>query len=292
MEACYKIAEIRMCWSAPFSWEHTRAFIPFLQKNAEERPEVEIIFFPVKRDGIFGDETALKIDTGCRGERYVPTVMKGKQYLGYRVYDNSCFAWMEEVSERKIICRYLEEASDRLLTDRQLFYVICPEQLLNRRHGFVLHSAFVRWREKGILFSGPSGTGKSTQADLWERFEEAEVLNGDRTAVRKVDSRWRAFGFPFAGSSDIYRNDSAPIAAVVVLQQAQENQISRLGPTEAFSRIYSETTVHPWDRDFLNRLINDLLDFLKQVPVYLLACRPDREAVRLVKERLEGAEDG
>lgn len=218
MEACYKIVEISMRWSAPFSWKYTRAFIPFLQKDAKEEPEMEIVFFSVKRDEILSDEAALKVDAGYRGERYVPIVMKGKQYLGYRVYDDSCFAWMEEVSERKIICRYLEEASDRLLADRQLFYVICPEQLLNRRHGFVLHSAFVRWREKGILFSGPSGTGKSTQADLWERFEEAEILNGDRTVVRKVDGHWRAFGFPFSGSSDIYRNDSAPIAAVVVLQ--------------------------------------------------------------------------
>ena len=292
MEAYYEIANIHMRWSAPFSWEHTRAFTPFRQKDTEAETDVEIIFSPVKKEEISGGEDALKVDADYRGKRYVPVVMNGEQHLGYRVYDAPCFAWMEETEEGKIICRYLSETRERLLTDRQLFYVICPEQLLNRRHGFVLHSAFVRWQGKGIHFSGPSGTGKSTQAGLWERFEGAEILNGDRTAVRRCDGRWRAFGFPFAGSSAIYRNDSAPVAAVVILQQAQESRIVRLRQAAAFRGIYSETTLHPWDMDFLNRLIDDLQDFLEQVPVYLLACRPDQEAVRLVKEQLEETEDG
>lgn len=38
--------------------------------------------------------------------------------------------------------------------------------------GFQLHASVINWKDKGILFSAPSGTGKSTQADLWKNMKE------------------------------------------------------------------------------------------------------------------------
>lgn len=291
MEAWYEIAGIRMRWRAPFAWKHTKAFAPFMQKAAAMKADVDICFRALGKDSSCAPGSTAATGTVLPGERYVPVAGNGKMYLGYRIYGEECFAWMEDEGGQ-ITCWYQEAARNRLLVDRQLFYLICPEQLLNRRHGFVLHSAFVRWKGKGILFSAPSGTGKSTQARLWEVQEGAEILNGDRTAVRKEGEQWKAFGFPFAGSSDIYRNDAAPVTAVVILRQAQDNRLIRLHQAEAFRRIYSETTVHPWDTEFLDRLIDDLQDFLEKVPVYMLECRPDREAVRIVKEQLEDMENG
>ena len=44
----------------------------------------------------------------------------------------------------------------------------------------VLHSAYIVTRQgEGILFSGPSGIGKSTQAALWQRYGAAQTVNGD-----------------------------------------------------------------------------------------------------------------
>ena len=49
----------------------------------------------------------------------------------------------------------------------------------------VLHSAYIVTRQgEGILFSGPSGIGKSTQAALWQRYGAAQTVNGDRALVR------------------------------------------------------------------------------------------------------------
>lgn len=59
------------------------------------------------------------------------------------------------------------------------------ERLLLSRQGLLLHASFIRWQDRGILFSAPSGTGKSTQADLWVRHRGAEVINGDRAALRR-----------------------------------------------------------------------------------------------------------
>ena len=163
------------------------------------------------------------------------------------------------------------------------------ELLMTRLGVFSLHSSLVRRAEgDAILFTAPSGTGKSTQAGLWEQFAGAETLNGDRSMIRRVDGVWTAFGSPFAGTSGIYRNEHAPIRALVVLRQAPENTIRRLPLAEAFRAIYSESVLPRWHHDAHQRVISLVTEIVSEVPVYLLACTPDERAVTLLRNTLEG----
>lgn len=163
------------------------------------------------------------------------------------------------------------------------------ELLLTKLGIFSLHSSLVRRREgDAILFTAPSGTGKSTQAGLWEQFAGAETLNGDRSMIRRVDGVWTAFGSPFAGTSGIYRNEHAPIRALIVLRQAPENTIRRLSLAEAFRAIYSESVVPRWHQDAHQRVISLVTEIVSEMPVYLLACTPDERPVTLLRNTLEG----
>ena len=68
----------------------------------------------------------------------------------------------------------------------------------------VLHSAYIVTRRgEGILFSGPSGIGKSTQAALWQRYGAAQTVNGDRALVRPDTGT--VSGVMYAGTSGICR---------------------------------------------------------------------------------------
>ncbi len=69
-----------------------------------------------------------------------------------------------------------------------------------------------------VLFTAPSGTGKSTQAELWRKHRGASIINGDCTLIAEDDGVFTAFGFPFSGTSGIFENRKAPIAAVVYLR--------------------------------------------------------------------------
>ena len=91
-------------------------------------------------------------------------------------------------------------------------------------NAMILHSSLVDFSGNGIVFTAPSGTGKSTQADLWKKFKGAEILNGDRTIIRK-NANYEAYGSPYAGSSGIYKNKFVNLKAIVVLRQADENRI-------------------------------------------------------------------
>ena len=126
-------------------------------------------------------------------------------------------------------CLYLKGKEYCLNYSRNIWDILGMEDILLRHSGLLLHSSFIRCQGKAVLFSAPCGTGKSTQAELWEKYKGADIVNGDRAGLRRLDCGWAAFGLPYAGSSGIYRNESAPLEAVILLRQAEENREAESG---------------------------------------------------------------
>jgi hypothetical protein len=144
------------------------------------------------------------------------------------------FAWesdtevvVSQVDETHWIGEFVENSFCKL-TKIDILSFIPIERFINQKQGMILHSALVNWDGKGLIFTGPSGIGKSTQASLWERYRQAKILNGDKGGIRKEGEEWLAYGFPYAGSSQIFINESVPIKAIVGLRQAKQNQIKIL----------------------------------------------------------------
>lgn len=163
------------------------------------------------------------------------------------------------------------------------------ETILIRRNAMLLHSSVVQVNGKAVLFSGPSGIGKSTQASLWEKYANAQILNGDRCVIRLMDDCFYGGGSPLAGSSNIFRSEHFPIAGIFLLEQAQENAISRVS-SGALAPLLSQTLVNSWDTEFMTQIMNLYQALLAQVPVYKLSCKPDVDAVRIAYKTLFGKE--
>lgn len=160
------------------------------------------------------------------------------------------------------------------------------ERILLQNDGFLLHSSVIEWQGRGILFSAPSGTGKSTQAELWHKERGARVINGDRGLIRKHDTGFKVFGSPYAGTSGIFTDVSVPIGAIVVLSQGQDNRVERLSAPEAFRKLYKESTVFSWDSEFAYGITLLLGDLVTSVPVFHLTCTPAIDAVTVLEEEL------
>ena len=175
---------------------------------------------------------------------------------------------------------------DYILNDFKIYAYMAFEEVLVHHNGIVLHSSSVKWNDSAILFSASSGVGKSTQAALWEKYENATVINGDKTVIRKIEDKYVGFGSMFAGSSGIYTNESAPVKAIVLLSQYKENVIKRVNSAEVFKRLYKETASNLWNSSFSFKVVEFLGEMLINVPVYEFKCRPDREAVEIVKSEV------
>lgn len=160
------------------------------------------------------------------------------------------------------------------------------EHLTAQAGGFVFHCSYIIRDGNAILFTAPSETGKSTQAELWRKLRGAEIINGDRAAVRIVDGCAVAEGIPFAGSSSYCLNRSAPIEAVVYLGQAPATAIRRMRGYEAFARIWEGCSVSTWDREDVSLVSAAVQRLAERVPVYHLTCTPDESAVIALENAL------
>ena len=151
----------------------------------------------------------------------------------------------------------------------------------------LLHSSVVCTEGRGILFTAPSGTGKSTQADLWVKYHGAEIFNGDRGLIRQENGAYYVYGSPYAGSSYIYKDKRAPLRAIFVLRQAEHNRLRPMGMKEKFLCLVSQFLLFREDETVMNRQMDAIMKLMAQVPVYMLECRPDRDATDIVYEFLK-----
>ncbi len=158
--------------------------------------------------------------------------------------------------------------------------------ILLMHHRVVMHSASVRTEHGVILFAAPSGVGKSTQAQLWHEHRQAEILNGDKNAVGIEQGTAMAYGLPFCGTSSICQPYQLPLRAIVLLEQARQNQITQLQGIEAVICVLRNCMGHQAVREVGNMMLEQIADLLEIIPVYRLACTPDVRAVQALENAL------
>jgi hypothetical protein len=168
------------------------------------------------------------------------------------------------------------------LAVRELF---TPALILRR--GLMIHASSIEWNGQGVMFPAPSGTGKSTHAHLWHRRFGVTILDGDQTSCRLVDGFPVVFGLPWCGTSGEFTNASRPLRAIVFLEQSPSNSIRRLTLSEGAVRLFARCFMHISNEIMTDRALQTIKEIVGRTDCYLLKCRPDFEAVELVKKCLE-----
>lgn len=167
------------------------------------------------------------------------------------------------------------------------FYLLGLEKALLKYNRLCIHASCVDTELGGILFSGVSGIGKSTQAELWCRCRNARQINGDRPILAQSEEGWRAWGAPYAGSSRCYVNDCCNVSAIVMLRQEKQCSLRRLDSSEAFREVWKGLTIHSWDKSFVEKALDLTMDLIASVPVYAFGCTPDEAAVDYLERELQ-----
>lgn len=162
---------------------------------------------------------------------------------------------------------------------------------LSTRGGMMVHSSLVDCGGRGILFIGPSGIGKTTQAELWQKYRNAVIINGDMALLREEDGKFTGYGCPWHGSSPYCENSHVPICGIVVLEQALENTIEKLDGLPLVSRLMNNIFLPKWYEKGVEAVMETMDHLASEVPVHLLRCRPDEDAVSLVESVLWEKDD-
>lgn len=205
------------------------------------------------------------------------------RYIGVRGAEGY-YACYREISACEALVFIDRLALKKIHLDPVFISLLALEKRLLQYEGIVLHCAYIEVNGQAVLFSAPSETGKTTQANLWKKYRGCETINGDRSLLKKVNGTWMAGGWPVCGTSEICRNLTLPISCIVMLSQAKENRGEKLGGMKAFSQVYSQVTINRWDKATLVKGMGLIEDLVATVPVYHLACDMSEDAVKCLED--------
>lgn len=153
--------------------------------------------------------------------------------------------------------------------------------IINRLSYFnagLVHCCGVAWDDSALLFSGPSGVGKTTLGRLW-RKAGASLLNDDRMLIRWVNREVYASASPWHGEERAINAEILPLGAVFFLKQGLENRIEPVGAAQSLSLLLSNTVAPFYLPDAVDRIAATWSAVLDAVPAFHFTFTPDARAV-------------
>lgn len=184
----------------------------------------------------------------------------------------------DDYSEGRLITTGIHE---KMAIDNALMIMFA---LATAERGTVLfHAAVVSHEGRGYMFLGPSGTGKSTHASLWQRYIAGTALVNDDNPIVRIseDGTATVYGSPWSGKTPCYRNVCYPLGGIVVLSQAPYNKIQRLSGIYAYAALMESISGKRWDERIADGLHQTENALASAIPVWHLECLPDEEAARV-----------
>ncbi len=169
---------------------------------------------------------------------------------------------------------------------QHFFEQLSLQHALLQKKRLLLHGAYVLYQGSAIVFTAPSGTGKTTQAELWKRTRGARIINGDRLILGIAEDRVTAYGVPISGSSAECENVTAPVRAIVSLSQAKENRAAVCSKVDTVRILVNGTYLPPEHRPDMTAAIDCAISVAERLSCLSLACLPDKGAVETLSAYL------
>lgn len=141
-----------------------------------------------------------------------------------------------------------------------------------------IHASGVVHDGKGYVFSGVSGKGKSTMAELWKQ-KGAEIIHDDRLVIRKKGSVFVMHNTP------VYENDypkEAVVSRIYLIEHGKENRSERLKGAASVTSVMVNCIQHNWGQETIRMLLESVNDLCNEVPVYRLSFKPDQEVTEKI----------
>lgn len=161
--------------------------------------------------------------------------------------------------------------------------------LLSRNGGIELHSCGVAVDgDRGFVFAGQSGDGKTTMARLWAEVDGARVLSDDRVILRYEGGTYWAYGTPWHGEATYAENARVPLSALFILGRSPSNRFVPLSPAEAVALLFARAIVPFREPEAIESVLAFLSDLVTRVPCQGLDFVPSAAVCGEVVSRIDG----
>jgi hypothetical protein len=148
---------------------------------------------------------------------------------------------------------------------------VCLLSRLSRDGGLLVHAAGLVFNNQGFVFTGPSGTGKSTIAELFAH-RGATILSDERIILRRHGQTFSLYGTPWVGSGHYAENASTPLTTIYGISHGQEqHRLLPLRSSKAVTLLLQQAFLPYWDRTGLETTLDFLASLTSQLPCQSLS---------------------
>jgi len=168
---------------------------------------------------------------------------------------------------------YLSLRSARPVEDVDYFLRVIYAFLVFRAGGILFHAAGIVRGEKGYLFFGYSGSGKTTVARL---SPHDTILNDDLVVLMPEGGNWVVYATPFWNPTQVKPSaSSAPVARLLRLVQDKKVYVEPMEKGQALAEVLASVPVVSTDPANTLALIQRCSNLIENVPVQRLHFLPD-----------------
>ena len=132
----------------------------------------------------------------------------------------------------------------------------------------------------GRLFSGFSGSGKSTISKIWADAG-SQIINDDRLIIRYQQDAYYVYNTPMYYSD---RSKKASLNSIFLISHAPENKIKRLKGAEAITKVMAFSIQNNFDPFWVEKRLQFFSKLCDQISIYSLGFVPSENVVKFILE--------
>ena len=177
---------------------------------------------------------------------------------------------------------------DKSLSEELFQALRVPFLLYTQRNGMItVHSASIIYKEKGWLFSGKTGCGKTTHTNLWNRYLGTKIFNGDMNLLSCEDGLIYMYGIPWCGTSGVNETGKYPVGGIMFLKQDAVSKIEDLQYSEKVLKLLRRSFSPFWNEEQTNYNTQVCKKVAEATNICELRCTKEKDALEVSREYID-----
>lgn len=157
--------------------------------------------------------------------------------------------------------------------------------VVSKYNGFILHSAGVSIDNKGYIFCGKSGSGKTTISNLFRQSENAVLLTDEAVLIRQQNSDVRIYGTPWKGSGDnIYNSLNVSLKHIYFIFHGKKNECTNIDSRDAIEILVKQAFPYFWDKKLMLKSFSIMTAITNSTPCSNLFFLPNESVVSYIMQ--------